>query len=110
MHCLRFSIFSDCSCECCNCSSSTSGCSKVLPSESCMFSCASPIDSVDSLGPFRCFKQMLRHMQTSIITNGVPTKTAINKLVPSIFFESHAPVVQFLSSSQHCPVEQSPFV
>ena len=110
MYCVRFLIFSDCSCDCSDCSSSSFGCSKVLPIESCIFSCVSPIVSVDSLEPFRCFKQTLRHKQTNIIANGVPTKTAINKLLPSVFFESHAPLVQLLSSPQHCPVEQSPFV
>ena len=110
MYCLRFSIFCDCSCDCCDCSSSSSGCSKVLPIECCTFSCVSPIVSVDSLEPFRCFKQTLRHKQTNIIANGVPTKTAINKLLPAICVESIPPFVQLLSSPQHCPVEQSPFV
>ena len=30
MYCLRFLIFSDCSCDCGDCASSSSGCLKVL--------------------------------------------------------------------------------
>ena len=81
-----------------------------------MFSCLSRIDSLDSPEAFRLNKQQMKHKQTTTTTaKGVIRATTNRQLViflllrlPS-FFESHAPVVQFLSSPQHCPVEQSPF-
>ena len=110
MNCLRFSIVSDSSCDCCDRCSFSSRRSKALPIENCTFSSLRPIDSVDSLGPFRCFKQMPRKKQTNVTANSVPMKTAVNESLLSVFFKPHAPAVQFLSSPQHCPVEQSSFV
>ena len=109
MYGLRFSIFSECSCDCCDRCSFSSSSSKVVLTENCMFSNSfvTHTGSLTSGEAFTFSQQTMSNIRTAVKARGVSMVTTNIHEVSLCFLVLHAPDVHIPLLPQHCPVEQS---